>query len=178
MVQIQKKIRHILKWARSFLLYRFLWRKKFAYNHDPKVIDAGWNMVQTYGTFQCPIKLLWAAIATKTGKRLVPIEQTPHYKYVRSLIKGDGDNAGRETYRQYMETFYGHRDSDSELHRIAKLVTSIECESDFDSLITIVTYPPKLQRASGVYKVRIYDGIHRVAIAKVRGYESIQCRLR
>lgn len=175
---IQKRMRQVVKFLKSFFLYRFLWGKKFGYKHDPKAIDVGWNKVQTYGVFQCPVKFLQASIPTTTGQKLVPIEQTLHYQYIQSLIKGENGQSIRDMYRQYVEKFYPSRNPEDKLNETAKLIKSIVFESGFDPSKSIVTYPPKFNWGSGVYEVRIYDGLHRAAIAKELGYNFIQCRLR
>jgi hypothetical protein len=175
---IESKVKQALKFAESFFLYRLLWGRNFHYKHDPKLIDVGWNKVQTYGTFCCPIRFLRAQIATKKGKILMKIEQTPHYGYIKSLVEDNVDSSAQEAYRQHIETFSPKSIPERELEKTAKLVKSIVCDPDFVSKDSIVTYPPKKIKGTAAHEVRIYDGVHRASIAKAMGYKYIQCRIR
>lgn len=175
---IESKVKQTLKFAESFFLYRFLWARNFHYKHNPKLIDVGWNRVQTYGTFRCPIKFLRASIATENGKVLMRIEETPHYRYIKGLVGGNIDSLAREIYRQYIKAFSPGIIPENGLEKTAKLVKSIICDPDFSSKVSITTYPPKRIKGTSTYEVKIYDGVRRACIAEAMGYRNIQCRIR
>jgi len=178
MSSTKSKVKQTLKSARSLFLYHFLWAKDFHYKHAPELIDVGWNKVQTYGTFLCPIRFLRASIGTKNGKELMRIEETPHYRYIKGLVGGNIDSLAREIFRQYIKAFSPGIVPENGLEKTAKLVESIICEPDFGSKVSIVTYPPKRIKGTSAYEVRIYDGIRRACIANAIGYRYIQCRIR
>jgi len=171
-------MRQVVKFLKSFFLYRFLWAKQFHYKHDPKLIDVGWSKVQTYGTFRCPIRFLRASIATEKGKLSMKIEQTPEYHYVRDIVRGNIDVSTRGAYRHYIETFFPGGISERRLEKTAQLVKAILCDPDFGSKVSIVTYPPKRIKETSTYEVRIYDGVRRACIANAMGYRYIQCRMK
>ena len=175
---IKNKIKQTRRFAKSFFLYRILWARNFHYKHNPKLIDVGWNKVQTYGTFRCPIGFLRASIATEKGRTLMKIEHTPQYHYVRDIVRGNTDSSTREVYRQYMKTFSPGGILERRLEKTARLVKAILCDPDFGSKVSIVTYPPKRIKGTSTYEVRIYDGVRRACIANAVGYRHIQCRIK
>jgi len=171
-------LKQSLKFAKSLFLYRLLWARNFHYKHNPKLIDVGWNRVQTYGTFRCPIRFLRASIATEKGNILMKIEQTPYYHYIRNIVTGDIASSTREVYRQYLKAFFPRIIWEEEVEKIERLVESIICDTDFGYNSDIVTYPPKRIKGTSTYEVRIYDGVRRACIANAMGYRHIQCRIR
>jgi len=142
------------------------------------LIDVGWNKVQTYGIFRCPIRFLRASIATKKGKKFMKIEQTPYYHYIRNIVTGDIASSTREVYHQYLKTFFPGIIWEEEVEKTEKLVQSIICDPDCSYNVSITTYPPKRIKGTYTYEVRIYDGVRRACIAKAMGYRYIQCRVR
>lgn len=171
-----RKIMQLLPAIDSFSLHDLFWRRKFGYKRDSETIDVGYGTVFTHGVIQVPLNVLRAPIHTPTGIRLMPIEETPHYQWIKALIEGNDDAYSRSKYREYVETFFPEEDTDAQLAKIVSLVSSFQSQSNGDSLITIVTHPPTRNRGSDSYVV-IYDGVHQSAIAKALGHTFIQCRL-
>lgn len=175
--RITRRIKRLLlPTISSFSVRDMFWRRQFSYKHDPQTVDVGWGTIRTSGVIQVPLHVLRAPIVTPMGTRLMAVEETPHYHWIKALIEGDDDAYSRDKYREYLETFYPEVDLDEGLADVVSLVSSLQTQSNSDSLITVVTHPPTRNRGSDPYVV-IYDGVHRSAIAKALGHKFIQCRL-
>jgi glycosyltransferase involved in cell wall biosynthesis len=174
--KLTRKLKKSLPAMDNFSLHDLFWRRQFGYRRDPKVFDAEWGTVQTSGVIKVSIDFLRAPIYTPTGLRLMLIEDTPHYHWLRCLIDGNDDTRSREKYREYIEDFFPEADTDAQLAKIMRLATSFRSDSNSDSLVTIATFPPTRGQGSEL-NVVIYDGVHRSAIAKALGHRFIQCRL-
>lgn len=151
------------------------WRQKFGYESDPQTINVRWAIVYTHGVINVPLNILRAPIVTPTGIQLMPIEDTPHYPWIKSLVEGSEDVYLRDKYRSYLEAYYPEEDTTAGLDQVVALVSTFQSGANRDSLITIVTHTPT--RYQGSDYIVIYDGVHRSAIAKALGHESIKCRL-
>jgi hypothetical protein len=104
----------------------------------------------------------------------MPVEETPHYKWIKSLVLGNDDLHARDNYRDYLETYYPGEDASAGLEQVVSLVSLFKSKAG-SNLINIVTHPPMYYQ--GADCIVIYDGVHRSAIATALGQESIQCRL-
>jgi glycosyltransferase involved in cell wall biosynthesis len=151
-----------------------LWRQKLDYKRESQPVDVRWATVVTHGIIHVPLDSVWAPILTPAGKEYMPIEDTPHYAWIKSLIDGNENLELRSKYRNYLKSYYPEEDVEECLEHVVDLVSSFIRESR-DSLITIVANMPVFYK--GAYFIVIYDGVHRSAIAKAFGHEFIQCRL-
>lgn len=176
--RIAAKITQILSMLTDLFFYGTLWRGKFDYRRDPKIIDVRWKTVYTKGMIRVPINILRAKITTREGKIAIPIEETPHYQWFKYFIEDNKNIYSDNKYREFIENFHPKVNVEEQLAYIQELARSIQSQPNSSSLITIVTYPPKINLRSGSYEVRIYDGVHRAAIAKVLGHRFIQCRIK
>ena len=174
-LKLWRKVKILLLYLGNVLFLNELrWKRRFSYKFEPKAIDARWSSIDTHGLIQVPLDILLAPINTSGGKTLVAIEQTPHYRLVKSMIDGKDDKESINRYRDYLITYYSKEDAEAGIRHVIDLVDSVKEQED-DKLLTIITRAPKLYR--GAYYAVIFDGLHRSAIAKALGHKSIQCRL-
>ncbi len=173
--KIARKTKRLLLATGNPFLYDLFWHQKFGYKHDPMTIDTRWSLVNTDGVIRVPLNLVRAPIHTIEGIRFVPVEETPHCKWIRSLVMGSDDACLRDKYREYLEAYYPEEDTAAGLDHVVALVSSFQSGANRDSLITIVTHPPTLYKGSDY--IVVYDGVHRSAIAKALGHEFVRCRL-
>lgn len=151
-----------------------LWRQKLDYKPESRAIDVTWATVITHGIIRVSLESVRAPIITPAGKEFMPIEDTPHYLWIRSLVGENEDLEMRSKYRNYLESYHPEEDAEVGLAHVVDLVKSFAKENR-DSLITIVANTPVFYK--GTYFIVIYDGVHRSAIAKAFGHKFIQCRL-
>ena len=168
-------------WSSIFSVYRYFfydnfWMRKFGYQNDSQTLDVRSSFVDTHGSIVVPINILRAVILTPDGKNLYKIDETPHFQLVSSLFEGILDGNSHRKYSEYIETYYPEENPNIELEHVVKLVESFKSTHVGENQISIVSYAPERDGESG-YIVRIFDGIHRAAIATVLGDQSIHCRL-
>jgi glycosyltransferase involved in cell wall biosynthesis len=173
--KISRKTRRVLSATGISVLRDFVWRYRYGYTPDPLMVDVRWSSVRTHGFIKVPLNVLRSPIHTSAGIRLRPIEETPHYEWIRSLVAGHDDPSSRQAYRQYLETYYPEEDMAAGLDHVRATVSSFLSEILVDGSVEIVTYAPTYYR--GDHYIVIYDGVHRSAIAKALGHEIIRCRL-
>jgi len=138
-------------------------------------VDIRWAIVNTHGFIRVPLGMLRAPIPTPEGELLMPIEATPHYPWIKSLVAGRDDVHLRDKYREHWAAYHHRDDTQARLEQVEALVESFKTRADHDSLITIVTHAPT--RYQGSDYIVIYDGVHRSAIATALGHEFVRCRL-
>jgi hypothetical protein len=163
-----------------FSLREYLWKRKFGYISNPQVIDIGWTIVNVYGTITIPLDMLLAAISTKNGNIRVPIEQTPHYCWIKSLVDGEDDPVSREKYLEYNRLFQAKdvfmpNDMEKRLDHMKAQVSLYRSDIEKIKSIAIITSAPKRKFRMLPYAAKIYDGVHRACIMRAFGYKSIQC---
>ena len=169
--------------SRYFSLKEYLWKKKFDYKPDPKTIDIIWTRVNTHGIITAPVKILLPAIYTKNGNIRVPLEQTPHYLWIKDLVDGNDDSFSKENYRKYLEAFCSHDihfpwSTEEKINNVIKMVSLYKSDAQKSQAITIITGAPKWKFYICSYVVKIYDGVHRAAIAMASGHKFIRCRVK
>lgn len=174
--RIARMLKRLLPTIDRFSLRDLLWRREFGYKRDPKTITIEGGTVCTHGVIEVPINVLRAPIHTPTGIKLMSIEETPHFQWIKPLIEGNDSTCTSKVYREYLELFFPELDPDAEIDKMRSLVSSFQTESGKDGVISILTYQPIFEKSSDPYLV-VYDGLCEVAIAKVLGHKIIQCRL-
>lgn len=166
-----------------FTLRDYLWKRKFSYISEPQTIDIGCTTVNTHGIITVPLKILLCGICTKNGNIRVPLEQTPHYQWIKDLVDGNDDSFSKENYREYLETFFS-RDinfpwsTDEKLNNVMKMVSFYKSDAQRSQSITIITDAPKWKFYICSYVIKIYDGVHRAAIAMALGHKYIRCMVK
>jgi len=178
MYKANKLFKRFLNWLILNSPRGFVWRKKFGYVKEPKVVDILWTKVDTIGFIRVPIDILCAGILTQTGLQMKRLEETPHYQWIKDLIEDRNDSESRAKYHDYIKTFFPDNNTDYELSKIQKMTLSFKNEhrKDFDD-VDIVVYLPKYDTRKKDYSIAINDGIHRVSIAKILDHRIIKCRL-
>jgi hypothetical protein len=166
-----------------FTLRDYLWKKKFGYIFEPQTIDIGWTTVNTHGIITVPPKILSCGICTKNGNIRVPLEQTLHYQWIKDLVDGNDDSFSKENYRKYLEGFCSHDmcfpwTTDEKLNNVMKMVSLYKSDAQKSQPITIITGAPKWKFYICSYVIKIYDGVHRAAIAMALGHRSIRCMVK
>ena len=169
-----------IKW---FSLREYLWKRKFGYTPKFETTDIKWTVVNTHGLITVPLEMLRPSIHTERGNIRVPVEQTPHYAWIKDLVDGKDDTLSRAKYRSYIENY--HSDAidvakSIELHlaNVVKLVDEYKSTPHRSNSITIITSAPKRKWNICQYNVKIYDGVHRAAIAMALGHKAIRCMIK
>lgn len=163
-----------------FSLREYLWKRKFDYMPDPQTVDMRWKTVCVHGTITVAIDMLLAAICTENGNIRVPVKQTQHYRWIKSLIDGVNDPVSRGEYIQYNKTFQSGDVNVPEnvelwLDHMTAQVLQYKTNPDELKSIAIVTGAPKRKLYVGPYTAKIYDGVHRACIMRAFGYKTIRC---
>jgi hypothetical protein len=166
--------RLLLPLGNILFLNELSWKRKFNYRFEQKTIDTRWSKVDTHGFIRAPLGILLAPMHTPNGKVLAAIEQTPHYRWIKTLISQNENPELKNQYREYLATYYPQEDIEEGLRQVINLVDSVR-EQEPGYPLTIVTRAPKFYRGS--YYAVIFDGLHRAAIAQALGHKIIQCRL-
>ena len=173
----------IFKKIKLFSLRELLWKRKFGYTPKHDTTDIRWAIVNTHGIINVPLKLLLPAIQTQKGNIRIKIEQTPHYAWIKDLVDGKDDTLSSKRYRLYIEPY--HLDATDveksirlHLESVVKLVHYYQSNPDKARSIAIITSAPKRKWHVFQYKVKIYDGVHRAAIAMALGHKTIQCMIK
>ena len=166
--------------SKHLCLRGYLWKRRFGYKPEPKSIDLRWTTVITHGVITVPIKTLLPSMCTENGNVRVPIENTPHYQWIKDLVDGNDDAVSKENYRRYVEAFCSHDtyfpwSAEEKLNNVIKMVASYQSDPEKREAITIITAAPKRKFRVCPYAVKIYDGVHRAAIAMALGNKCIRC---
>jgi len=158
-----------------WLLFNVLfWKFSFHYKKDAQIVDVRWRTVETIGVIDAPIDLIFAPICTEKGNQLMHIENTPHYRWIKDLIEGKVNDLNKNEYFQYNRQYFPDENADEQLNDVTRLVSEISSQKN--PTIEILTYPPNEILRSDI-SFRIFDGVHRAAIAKSLGYKIIKCRI-
>ena len=150
--------------------------RKFNYVRAQEAVDVRWNLVKTHGFIMIPVDILRAPLVTPQGNGIFHIKETPHYKWIKSLVVGNDDEVARREYCEYIADFFPNSTVESEMENVLQLVDVFTSHADNDTQITIVTHSPKRVGKSG-FSVEIFDGLHRAAIATALGHLEIRCRI-
>lgn len=103
------------------------------------------------------INSLSARINTPSGLKKVKIEETPHYKLMCGIIKGES----LEEYRSYLNTYFVGENFEQKLKQMKGMVQSF----DWNKAIILIDN-----------NNIILDGLHRTSLAKALGFEKIQTK--
>ena len=151
------------------------WKAEFSFTPEHAVVDLGFGTIGTIGTIRVPLELLRSPILSHAGWRVVALEETPHFRWIRDLIDRRDDADSKDAYQRYLRLFHPDEDIDGTLLKIAELAETIRSEVKDGETLTIVSHPPSDYQ--GQFCVVIYDGNHRACIAKALGHSHITCRL-
>lgn len=154
------------------------WQRVFNFRPEPKAIDARWTTVQTNGIITIPIDILQASICTPAGNQRRRLQDTPHFPYIESAIKGTERSHHRVNYRNYVESFFPDTDINAILEGVEDLASSWAGREGDGSRFTVVIYPPKRKYGFCPYRAKIFDGVHRACIAKILGHKVIDGRVK
>lgn len=129
------------------------------------IVDVGWGKVETLGSVVVPIDELYASIKVGKDKQYLKIINTPHYKWIYSLVNNTNDIEAKTIYKKYLEEYF----ADTAVLDLQKSKDTVEFyKKSKPDILTIVVWP-----INDI--IIIFDGIHRTAIAKSMGYELIKC---
>lgn len=171
--QWTQRIRQIFPKRQSWKFNNFFWRRKFYYKKDPKIVDTGWSKSHTSGNIQVPLDILRANIWETSGLRSMIISETPHYQWIKDLVNKEDDTSSYQQYRRYIEIYFPELEAEMQLNKVRELVRSFQSQEKPITISIVTNMPMKM----GDYFVEIVDGVHRTAIAKAFGHESIICQL-
>jgi|SRR3989344_1825742 len=173
--QVVKKMSKLLKERKFYTIDSFIWRHKYNFINQPKTVDIVWAKVNTIGTITVSLEIMRALLHTNKGLRIMALENTPHYKWIKDIISGKDDFISRSLYYDYIKNFFPNENTESQLKKIKKMALSYKNQSE-ESVYEIVSFPPA-RNENFNYRVIIFDGNHRVAIAKALGHKSLKCYL-
>ena len=151
------------------------WKRRFQYRACHKDVDIGFGIVRTDGSIRVPMTLLRSPIMTPVGFKVVMIEETPHYAWIKDLVEGNDDTVSRQAYRTYLNLYHLDEGVEENIKKVMNLVDSLPLEIAQGHYPTIVTHPPS--QYGGELCVVIYDGNHRACIMKTVGQCYIDCRV-
>jgi len=157
--------------------WNLLWKILFNYQKKAMLIDIGWNTVKTSAIICVPIEFIRAGIETKEGIKSLRLEETPHYKYIKSIIDNTNIESEYLDYEYYMKTYQKGRNTEDDKNKLYEIANDISCK--FKSGINdcfIITNIPNISLRQGLI-VELYDGVHRAVIAKACGIKIINCLL-
>ena len=106
------------------------------------------------------------------------IADTPHFAWIRCLVQGTDNQEARQGYIDYLETFFPEVNPATVLAGLREKVKFVLTKANEDGSITIITSKPKRRAHIGPYILKIYDGVHRSAIALALGHQYVQCRIK
>lgn len=149
------------------------WKSKYGYISEKKIIDTGFDVVETEGLMIVPIDILRANIWTTKGLISLPISSAPHYVWIRDVIHGKLGKSEVE-YRNYIAKYYKDEHVNDSIIETKKMIKSILDKNDIEK-IEIVVFPPI--EKNGNMEITIFDGNHRTALRKVKGYDHIKVRI-
>jgi len=155
-----------------------LWMKKFNWRPQVATEDIGWTEVTTYGVIRVPISALRATIVTSEGRERRKIADTPHFRWIVSLVNGREDLVARQDYHRYVASFFPDLDADGAVANVINLVASIKASAYADGALSVITGKPKRRYGFGPYFLKIFDGVHRSSCALALGHQYIQCRVK
>lgn len=167
--------KRLLNEATLFTPSNLTWKRKYNYVREPKIIDISWQKVYTTGVIVVPIDSIYGRIRTSKGLKITPIEDTPHYQWINDIIKGGDDSLSRAVYYDYSKKFFPEEDPLTQLDAVKKMVMSFKEKGDIEKA-DILTFPPAIKK-DGSYCVVLYDGTHRLSIAKALGRKFIKCHV-
>jgi hypothetical protein len=169
--------RQLVSVARGYLsgLADRRWMKDMAFKPERATVDLGFTTADTFGEIAAPVELLRSPIMTPVGVKVVRLDETPHYLWIKRLIDRTNDEEARDAYRTYLELYHPDDDVEGTILKISDLAERIREESAKGQLVSIVTHPPAQYR--GEFCAVIYDGNHRASIAKALGHTHVISRL-
>ena len=169
-----KKIKLFLQKIQS--LSDIPWKKQFNFSSGNQSINIDKVSVDTYGLIEVPVNMLLARIWTSTGLKLRPVKDTPHFQWIKYLVKNNINVPLHSNYRTYVQTFFPGVDIGLLKKNVITLVKPYTSEKNSNQPITIVIYPP-FRNTNSSFSVVIFDGIHRAVIAKALGHKTVNCRI-
>jgi 2-polyprenyl-3-methyl-5-hydroxy-6-metoxy-1,4-benzoquinol methylase len=152
-----------------------VWKKKFSFVPEIKGMDMIWQKVPTVGFVTVPLENLLARIWTKSGIKEIPIEETPHHKWIKDIIENRDDSNSQTIYRQYIKTYFPRENIELWMERTKKMILSINDKKNLHKFPLVVSLP--IKKTSNEYIFIIYDGVHRASIAKALGEKKLQCHI-
>jgi len=132
---------------------------------DRYVVDVMWGRIETEGSIEIPIDMLYYRTFTPEGLKLMKIHELPHYRWLSSLVNNKEDKEGEQIYRDYLKTYWPAA-ADSDFERSKSTVRFYKESSP--EIFTITIYPPS-------DNVIVFDGTHRSVIAKAMKHDIIKC---
>jgi hypothetical protein len=168
-----KYIKKTIETIRLFFRNDSIWKKKFSFVSEHKEMDMIWQKVHTMGFVTVPLKNLLARIWTKSGIKEIPIEETPHYAWIKDIIENKDDSNSRTIYYQYVKTYFPRENVELRMERTKKMIFSFGNKKNIHELPLVVSFP--IKKTNNEYDFIIYDGAHRASIAKALGEKEMQC---
>jgi len=153
--------------------------RKFEYRSDPGEVDVRWATLKTRGTAVLPIAVLRPALRTPDGNVRVRIEEMPHYSWIRDSVRGNDDARSRHAYLEYVrrwieEDVGSPYSPEARLAHFERLVRDFLTGNRPVSSLFVVSAPPKRRHRVGAVIAKLYDGVHRAALARALGEETIR----
>ena len=152
-----------------------IWKEKLGFTPEERIIDTGWNKAHTFGYITVPANMIYGRIRTKNGLKIIPLENTPHYKWIKNIINNEDAAVPGKEYYEYSKIFFPDEDPDKQMQNIKKMAISFRDNGGIEKAAIIIHLPSRMN--DGSYRLVLYDGTHRAAIAKILGHEYLKCHL-
>lgn len=154
-------------------LRRRQWHRLFGYQPSISIVQVGSGVVETHGTICVPASSLRATLPGPTGEKLVRIEDTPHFRWIQSLVSGEENVVARSDYQVFLRSQASAEDADRRIEQVASLVKCMTATS-LDEL-SIVTLEPR--KVGNEEIVVVIDWVHLAALAHALKVKKIKCKL-
>jgi hypothetical protein len=153
--------------------WKLTWQRRYRFKSGYQHLDIGWNEIVVSGKIIVPIDQIRARIRTEEGIILSPIEDTPHFKWIYSLIMDNKNVEGKEEYIQYLEKYEPNWIVDERLKKVVSMIGWVKSKGDCDQAdCDVVLVQPRFVLGRKTH-FEIYDGVHRTSIMRALCYSKI-----
>lgn len=149
------------------------WKEIFAFSPGNDIIDVGWQKTKTIGTIMIPADKILGRIRTRNGLQIMPLEKTPHYRWLKDILLRRDDTASRNDYYEYSRIFFPDENPNEQLQNIKKMALEFQAGGHINTAPIVTFIPSRLK--GGDYTAVLYDGTHRTAIARILGHKRLKC---
>ena len=157
-------------------LWLALWPDKHADDFviDRKTVDMGkTGRTVVWASARVPISALRAGIRDGKDVRICRIEDTPHYRWISCLVKGEDSASASAAYRDYIRTYEPNVDADEQAQNVRQLVKAVSNTIAHDpQQVALVVSCPEFAIRGEIF-FYIMDGVHRASIATACGVKKI-----
>lgn len=151
-------------------LWKLTWHNWFKYSREYKHFDIGWTQISVLGKIVIPLQQMRARIRTERGIVLYTIEETPHFRWIYSLVMNNENVDAKNDYIRYIMTYEPNWIVDRRLEEVASIIEWVKTECYTDMIdFNVVVASPKFNLLYRKTYFEIIDGVHRASILRAFG---------